>query len=170
MSDYSYKIVVLGDASVGKTSLVKRYVEGVFETSYKVTLGVDIFKKNTTIDDKNVEISFWDFSGSSIFEKMRPNFYREASGMILAFDLARLQSLTSIPKWKKECLDNVRKEIPAILVGCKEDLVDLRTVQDSDAKSFARQLGLEFYSTSAKTGSGIEHAADMLIKILLKNA
>ncbi|MFX0092830.1 MAG: Rab family GTPase [Candidatus Hodarchaeota archaeon] len=168
MSNFSFKIVVLGDGAVGKTSLIKRYIEGVFKSDYKVTLGVDIFKKAVTMNDKTVEASFWDFSGQSIFEKTRPNFYSEASGMILAFDLARLQSLTSIPKWKEECIKYTRAEIPALLVGCKSDLVDLRTVNDPTAQSVAKQLGLEYYPTSAKTGEGIKEVAEILIKKIIE--
>lgn len=170
LGTYSLKIVVLGDAAVGKTSLITRYVEGVFKNIYKVTLGVDIFKKSITIDGHQIDLSFWDFSGSSIFEKTRPNFYREASGMVLAFDLARLQSLTNIPKWKQECFEHAKSEIPALLVGCKSDLVDLRTVQDPTAHSVAKQLGFEYHATSAKTGEGIKDVAEILVrKIIGKN-
>ena len=143
------KIVVVGDAAVGKTSLIVRYVKGVFNPGYIITLGVNFFTQDVTLEEKTLRYVIWDTAGQERFGPVRKKYYLGARAALLVFDLTNLQSFEHIDFWIKE-VEGICGEIPMILVGNK---ADLKPVVKHDAiQEFAAKHNLNFIETSAKTG------------------
>ncbi|MHA2295331.1 MAG: Rab family GTPase [Candidatus Hodarchaeales archaeon] len=151
-----YKILLLGDGAVGKTSLVYRYVHAQFQQTYKATLGTDIFAKTVELPSGPVELQIWDLSGQAHFSAIRSKFYQKANGGLLVFDLTNETTLNNCPKWIKEVTTAVGEEISLYLVGNKLDLTDLRSVSDDKIQQYATSAGLEYSLASAKSGDNVE--------------
>jgi len=143
------KIVVVGDAAVGKTSLIVRYVKGVFNPGYIITLGVNFFTQDVSIQDKTLRYIIWDTAGQERFGPVRKKYYLGARAAVLVFDLTNLQSFENVDFWIKE-VEGICGEIPMILVGNK---ADLKPVVKQDAiQDFTSRHNLTYIETSAKTG------------------
>ncbi|MFX0079781.1 MAG: Rab family GTPase [Candidatus Hermodarchaeota archaeon] len=146
---HSAKVVVVGDPAVGKTSLIVRYVKGMFNPSYILTLGVNFFVQDIAVGDQRLRMTIWDTAGQERFGPIRKKYYKGARGAILVFDQSNPESFERMGFW----IDEVNREcgdIPCILVGNKADLI--ATVPKDDIKEFASQQALTYVETSAKTG------------------
>ena len=119
------KVVTLGETGVGKTALVDRFVHDKFEEKYKPTIGIDIFLKRITLDDKKVQLQIWDIGGQEHFRMVRRNYLLGAAGAIFVYDLTKPHTFEKLVDWDKELVDVLRKEkVPYILIGNKLDLVE----------------------------------------------
>ncbi|MDO8122781.1 MAG: Rab family GTPase [Candidatus Hermodarchaeota archaeon] len=146
---YSAKVVVVGDPAVGKTSLIVRYVKGMYNPSYILTLGVNFFVQDITVGDQKLRMTIWDTAGQERFGPIRKKYYKGARGAILVFDQSNPESFERMGFW----IDEVNREcgdIPRILVGNKADLIAI--VPKDDVQEFASQQALTYVETSAKTG------------------
>lgn len=153
------KILLLGDGAVGKTSLVHRLVEGVFEERYKATIGVDIFSKNVTSEGgTELELQLWDLSGQAHFSAVRSKFYNKANGALLVFDLTNKKTFENLDSWINEATAGVGSDIPMYLLGNKMDLGDLIAINDDEISSFAGAKNWKWSKSSAKTGENVEIA------------
>ena len=164
--EFSWKIIVIGDYAVGKTSLLHVFTEEKFDKSYKPTLGVDILIHFINFDHSKVKLVFWDIAGQILFSQLRQNFFQGASGAIIVFDLSRKESFDNLKYWLKEIntKGNEIKEI--ILLGNKKDLN--RQVSKKDAEAFAKKNGLYYLETSAKTSENVGQAFNDLINKLME--
>ncbi|MFX1519316.1 MAG: Rab family GTPase [Promethearchaeota archaeon] len=152
---FIFKVIVVGDAAVGKTSLMFRFVHGTFQKDYKMTIGVNFATKMIRLDDGvNVKLSIWDTAGQERFHFLLPSYYDGSSGGLVVFDVTRRESFTNLPKWLEQIRDKVN-QVPLVLIGNKADLEDLRAVTYEEAKQFAQQHGLAYTETSAKTGENV---------------
>lgn len=166
-SEHSLKVVLLGDGSVGKTSSLHRYIDGKFQDVYSPTMGVDILHQEVTIDDKKVNLQFWDIGGQDHFAKIRTRFYRNASLGLLVFDVTNKASFDHLDGWVAECYDNLKREIPLVLVGNKIDLVNLRMITSSQVEEWianSRAKVVAWFETSAYTGVNVLEAFHRLAK------
>jgi small GTP-binding protein len=179
MSDaigYGFKITVIGDGSVGKTSLIKKYTQGSFRKEYISTLGTQFSKYEEIIDGEKVELFLWDIAGQDSFQALRQRFYTGSSGAIITFSLAPEQPQTyeHVTRWlsdlKKHC-----GNIPIVLFGNKVDLVDEGELSsnpdiltsDSNVESLVKENRfIGYYKTSALTGHGVTDAFKALVKKL----
>ncbi|TFG20526.1 MAG: GTP-binding protein [Promethearchaeota archaeon] len=169
--DYIHKIVVIGDASVGKTSLIKKYTAGSFNTEYIKTIGaqfsryVKIFGEN---NDIRVRLLFWDVAGQQEWDFMRPKFYHGARGAIIVFDLTREDTMKNVMTWYNELRRHVGV-IPTILFGNKRDLLPESSAFDDSKVGAEIELDkfYKFYKTSAKTGEHVHEAFDTIISHLV---
>lgn len=161
-----FKIVIIGEAAVGKTSLVKKFCEGSFLEGYKTTIGSDFYVKNFRTEDSNVSLSLWDLAGEHRFKSVLPTFCRGANGAVVCFDLTRRKTYIRLTEWI-EFLWEITGLIPSILVGNKADLDDLRVVGSDEAADYAQQCSMSYYESSAKTGENVEDIFEALaIKII----
>ncbi|MFX1250817.1 MAG: Rab family GTPase [Promethearchaeota archaeon] len=160
------KIVILGDEQVGKTSLLHRLIYDTFKTSYKATLGVDVLKK--TIEDLDVELSLWDFSGQKIFEKLRAAYYADCGGAALVFDVTHKESFESIKTWQDEAIKNSgHPTLTFMLLANKCDLASSQAVSDETMEAFAQSNNIKLIKISAKTGENVEMAFREFAKVML---
>jgi len=176
MSDkksFIYKICLVGDGGVGKTSLVLRYCENKFKENYIMTIGSNFSTKEVKLEDYpnyNVKLQIWDLAGQKHFSFVRPGFYKGATGIIYVHDLTRRSSFSNLPNWK----DEVEKEIgqkTSILVGNKLDLAEdgKREIGKKEGEAFKEELGAMFYQeTSAKEGDNVEKIFKQITEGILK--
>ncbi|MHA2008237.1 MAG: GTP-binding protein [Promethearchaeota archaeon] len=178
MSDkgYGFKITVIGDGAVGKTSLIKKYTQGAFKKEYIATLGTQFSKYEEVIDGEKVELYLWDIAGQDSFQALRQRFYTGSSGAIIVFSHAPEQpnSYEHVPRW----LNDIKKfcgNIPIVLFGNKVDLVDEGELNsdpniptsDSNVEAYAKENRfVGYYKTSALTGNGVTEAFKALVKKL----
>ena len=167
--DFVFKITVIGDGGVGKTSLIKKYTKGSFKKEYIKTLGAQFSKYDEKIEDSAVKLFFWDIAGQKEFSFMRPTFYKGSKAAIIVFSHAPKEvdaSFNHISDWhediKKYCGD-----IPIVLFGNKIDLVTDEELYASKVKEIVDTRDfLGYYKTSAKTGNGVFKAFQSIIKDL----
>ncbi|MHA1805435.1 MAG: Rab family GTPase [Promethearchaeota archaeon] len=159
---FIYKICVLGDGGVGKTSMVLRYCENKFKENYIMTIGSNFASKKVVLEDYpefNVNLQLWDLAGQQHFSFVRPPFYRGASGLIYVFDLTRRSSFTNLAKWKEEAMKVLGSQKPNILIGNKLDLVrdGNREIGEKEGEALAKEFNaLAYYETSAKENINVE--------------
>ena len=170
---FSFKITVIGDGAVGKTSLIKRYTKGSFTQDYIQTIGAQFCKYEGKINGDNCNLLFWDIAGQDTFNFLRPSFYKGSNAAIIVHSMEEnehgQESIKSIPWWhndiKKFCGD-----IPVVLFGNKVDLIDEKNYDNKKIlKLIKKQSFLGYYKTSAKTGVGVFEAFQFLIKELYNN-
>jgi small GTP-binding protein len=157
---FTSKLILTGDFKVGKTSLIKRFVENLFSASYISTIGVEISKK-TIVMDEETQINFvlWDIGGQiSSMAPYRHRFYEGASAAFIVIDRTRLNNLESVNRWHKEILDAVSRNIPVVIVGNKSDLQEELVITEEEIKIVAKELGFHYILTSALSGENVNEA------------
>jgi len=148
-----YKLLIVGDAGVGKSSLMMRFVDNTFSEE-PVTLGIDHKDKMVQIDGVDVKLIIHDTAGQERFRTITSSFYRGAHGIVITFDVSDQVTFTNVPRWLKEIEKYANENVDKLLVGNKTDL-DKRAVQSSTAKEFAATYGLQYMETTAKSGEGV---------------
>jgi small GTP-binding protein len=164
---YILKICLLGEANVGKTSLVHRFIENKFRQSYKATLGVNLMKKELNLDNYGlISVQIWDLGGQESFKSLRKLYLEGANGALLVYDVTNPKTFNKLDEWM-ESWKNARGERSIVLIGNKSDLKDQMSVSESDGKSFAENHNMKFEITSAKTGDSVEEAfKELIMKIM----
>jgi Ras-related protein Rab-1A len=158
MADYNlYKILLLGDCSSGKTSLIYRLVHNSFLEYYVSTIGIDFNIKSFVVNDKRVKLQIWDSCGQERFNALTRSYYRNTDAFIICYDISSRKSFEDAKYWIKELEKYVfDRPVIKILVGTKADLEDSRNVKYDDGKKYADSLGIEFIETSSKNNSNIK--------------
>ncbi|MFX1516860.1 MAG: Rab family GTPase [Promethearchaeota archaeon] len=170
---WCFKIIIAGEASVGKTTLINQYIAGKFTSEYKATIGVDIFTKEVTTKkdgkDNIVKLLVWDVAGQTLFRNFRKRFFSNARGGFLVFDLTVPNSLDRLHSWISDIQDAVSEEIPLILIGNKLDLEEIITVSSEEVTSFLDHYPniVTNFNTSALNGENVEIAFHSLIDSLI---
>ncbi len=171
--DFVFKIVVIGDGAVGKTSLIKRYTEGSFDKQYIKTLGAQFSRYEQVFGEKDkvrCRLFFWDIAGQKEFSFMRPTFYNGAKAVIVVYDLSRPETFKSIMEWHSD-ITKYCGVLPTIIFGNKVDLIDEDTHDSSALDSLVeKQKFIGSYLTSAKTGLHVHDAFNTLIDNLVQKA
>lgn len=145
-----YKIVLLGDAGVGKSCLALQYADNTFTPNFLSTLGVEFKTKIETVHGKRVKLQIWDTAGQERFRTITESYYRGASGVLLVFDLTVMSSFEHITSWLKEIDHQVSEDYVKVLVGNKTDLPHTATqVSSQEAKDFAAKHSMLYFETSA---------------------
>lgn len=157
VAEYTYKVVVLGDPAVGKTSLVRRHAKGKFDFDSMPTLGVDVTTKHYKLEGGLVlSLSVWDVAGQEFSSSMRHQYYQGASAGMLVFDLTRPESFWHVRMWYVDLRDNLQQKVPVVLIGNKKDLPDQRAVTEGEATELADGYGFKYIETSAATGENVD--------------
>ncbi len=166
--DFVFKITVIGDGGVGKTSLIKKYTQGSFQKQYIKTLGAQFSKYDEKVEGNMVKLFFWDIAGQAEFSFMRPTFYKGSKAAIIVFSHGpgEEKSFSNITEWHED-IKKYCGNIPIILFGNKIDLIDLEKIDDGKAEEIVDQRKfLGYYKTSAKTGNGVYEAFQAIIQDL----
>jgi len=172
MIDYQFKIVVVGDPTVGKTSLILRYTDNAFRRSYVSTMGVHVSNKIFKTEDSTIiQLVLWDVGGQERFKIMRRQFYQGSDAIFLIFDLTNPDSFGNIPIWFSDIKKNIslpEEEIMGFVIGNKKDLENRQISADS-AKKLAEQFNLMYLETSALSGENVDLAFTTLAKQLFES-
>lgn len=167
MKEYVFKVVVVGDEKVGKTSLIVRYTEKRFSEDYKPTIGIDFAGKFVPFGKLNLNLIIWDIGGQEKYKILRRHYLEGARGAILVYDITNKKSFDDVGKWLSD-LDKYCGKVPIILVGNKSDLNDERKVSSNQGSIFAENAKLEFLETSAKSGSGVRNLFNVIAEDIVE--
>lgn len=152
-----YKIVFLGDLSVGKTSIINQFIYGTFDHSHQPTIGIDFLSKTMYLDDRTIRLQLWDTAGQERFRSLIPNYIRDCSVAVLVYDITQRQSYLNIDRWVEDIRNERGSDVIVMLVGNKVDISDKRAVTTEEGKGKAADLNLHFIEASAKTGESIKN-------------
>jgi len=176
--EYLYKVLVVGCAATGKTSLIRRTVDGNFSGNYKSTIGVDFALKSLERDQHKIFVQLWDIAGQERFSSLTRVYYRDAVGAFVVIDAtANLKaSFESAKKWKEDVDDKVKlptgDHLPVVLVANKSDLLgNIHNLNEQAIDEFAKANGFAgWFATSAKENINVEEAVGALVDRILQNA
>ena len=164
--DFTFKMIVIGDAGVGKSCLTGRAIKDKFETEY-TTVGYEILSFSTKIDNKIIKLQIWDTCGQEVYRSLITNFYRNASLAMMVYSINSRESFIHINQWLKEVRIQSHPDVKIILVGNKADLINERTVSKDEAKRYKEENQiLYFEETSAKTGFNAKEVFTECARIL----
>lgn len=156
--DYLFKVLLIGDSGVGKSSLLKRFADCRYEESLTSTIGVDFKVRTVEVDDKKVKLQIWDAAGQERFRAISRSYYRGAHGVGIVFDLTEKKTFESVDEsWLEEIMENDCAAVPHLLIGAKCDL-EGRCVSEMEASSFAELHGMRYIEASAKTAENVTEA------------
>lgn len=151
-----FKLVFLGEQSVGKTSLITRFMYDSFDNTYQATIGIDFLSKTMYLEDRTIRLQLWDTAGQERFRSLIPSYIRDSSVAVVVYDITNANSFQQTSKW----IDDVRTErgtdVIIMLVGNKTDLSDKRQVSTEDGERKAKELNVMFIETSAKAGYNVK--------------
>ena len=167
-TSFKFKIITTGDGGVGKTTLLRRYIDGSFSFDSKMTVGVDIFHKMITLDDDIVcSLQLWDLGGQEMFRIMLDSFASGADAGFLMYDLTNHSSFDNLLEWLAIARKD-DKNRPLLLLGAKSDLKDSIEVDDEEALEFVKKYNLNgFYPVSSKTGHNVDEVFKTMTKTIL---
>ena len=161
--DYSFKVIILGSSGVGKTCILQRYCNDVYdETKQRATLSFDYLTKKFDIDKSKVSLNIWDTVGQERFRNITRSYYNNANGAILVYDTTSMKSFKKLEYWIKDLEENGKNIESKILVGSKIDMIEERQVRQYDGKKYALEHNMEWTECSAKEAIGI----DEIFKVL----
>lgn len=154
----SHKVIFIGDPSVGKTSIITRYLYGAFDTHYQSTVGIDFVSKVVAVGpDRSVKLQLWDTAGQERFQSLIPSYLRDTAACVVVYDVTSKKAFDSVKKW----VEVVKKErgdesgVLLFLVANKTDLAEMREVTREEGEALAEKYTMQFTEVSAKTGAGV---------------
>ncbi len=166
--DYTWKIMMLGDADAGKTSLTIRYISGFFLDDLKLTIGVDFYSKTTNYNEKKVKLQIWDFGGEERFRFLLHQYCKGANAAFFLFNLTNRKSLEHLPDWTQIIREHAG-DIPIMMVGTNLHLIENRAVTREEAIQIAKTHNISGYiEVSSKTGQNVEKLFDVITEILFE--
>ena len=169
-SDLIYKVLLLGDSSVGKTCFLLRFTEDTYTDNHISTIGVDYKLKLYQNENQTVKIQIWDTAGQDRFRSITKNYFRGSHGIMLIYDITSLTSFNNIKTWILQIRESLGDQASIILIGNKVDLESSRKVNSEEGFKLANQNKMGFYETSAKEDINMQKAFDFLCKEMIKKS
>jgi len=167
-TNHTFKILTIGESGVGKTCILRRFVENKFLKSHLATIGIDFRTKVIHVYGKDIKLKIWDTAGQERYHNITSQIYKGADGIILVFDVNEEISFTKIKDWIEQIKSNVsQEEISLILLGNKCDIEE-RAISKEQGQEMANSLNVNYYETSALNGTGINEAFEGLTKEIMK--
>ncbi|KAG6576185.1 ras-related protein rab-21-like [Phytophthora cinnamomi] len=169
-STKKFKVVLLGEGRVGKTSILLRYIKGEYDERQVSTLQASYLDKRLLVDNRRVALSLWDTAGQERFHALGPIYYRDADGALLVYDITDAESFRKVRTWVRELRRIVGDDISICIAGNKSDLHRARKVPEDDARRYAESVGAAHFDTSAKLNRGLEDVFVELTRRMLARA
>ena len=171
--DYLLKYIIIGDAGVGKSNILLRYVYNTFKKEYQLTIGVEFGEKIIKAKNKIFKVQIWDTAGSEQFRSITRTYYKNTVCAIVVYDISNRDSFDNVINWIEDCKLNSPKSVFITLVGNKCDLEEERQVSTEEGSEFATRYGINFFETSAKNTVNIEElfkdSIDFIAERISKN-
>ena len=166
---YQFRLILIGDSKVGKSSLLRQFTDGRYLDSCDTTVGVDFHAKVIKVDGCSIKLQIWDTAGQERFRAITRAYYRNAVGGLLVFDITNEQSFRDVPDWLEDARECAKPHKPVfVLVGHKSDLTRERAVSREEAQSLAQRNHMQYIETSAKITHNIDDAFVMLSRTILQ--
>jgi small GTP-binding protein len=163
--DSVYKVLILGDSSVGKTCFLLKYTDKVFNEVYMSTIGLDYRLKTLTLKSgKKVKLQIWDTAGQDRFRTITKNYYKGAHGIILIYDVTNTDTYDNVENWISQIKEEASPNVVIYLVGNKVDMEDKRKVTTEEGQKVADENNLPFIETSAKSDINVNETFDNLVE------
>ena len=166
--DMMFKILLLGDSGVGKSSLLLRYTKNQFMTDMRSTIGVEFGIKYLTLDNLQLKVQIWDTAGMERYRSLTSAYYKGAKGVIIVYDICRKKSFEDIDKWIEDFKSKADEDAVILIIGNKSDLKDQREVNTEEVKSKAEKNKMAFMETSAKNNDNVHKAFIQLFQEIVK--
>ena len=164
----TFKILTIGESGVGKTCVLRRFVENKFLKNHLATIGIDFKTKTLNINNQEIKLKIWDTAGEERFRNITTQYYKGADGIVLVYDVTDEASYEKIRDWMEQILSNTQQEeIGLVLLGNKCDM-EPRNVTEEMGKKMAEELKVNYFETSALTGQGIKEAFEQLTRDIMK--
>ena len=154
--DEKIKLMVLGDSSVGKSSILTKYCKNEFMSKYITTIGIDFQIKYLNINNKRIKLQIWDTAGQERYRVVTKNYFNTSNGFVIIYDITSRESFNNINNWMEQIESIVGDRVKCIIFGNKNDLVSERKVQKEEGEELAKRYNCSFFETSAKEGNNIE--------------
>ena len=168
MSDLNenvYKLLLLGDSTVGKTCFLIKYTDQSFQDIHMATIGLDYRVKTMKLkNNKEVKIQIWDTAGQDRFRSITKNYYKGSHGIILIYDITNRRTFENVQQWISQIREETSQNVVIYLIGNKIDMKEERKVSTEEGKKLADELGLPFMETSAKEGININEVFDDIVE------
>ena len=166
--DFIFKVLLLGNSDVGKSSLILRYVDQVWSDTFVPTIGVDFKVKTLELQNKQIKMQIWDTAGQERFRNVISSYFRGAHGILLIYDVTNRDSFKNLESWLIEIEKNASENVLKILIGNKNDLVDDKEIKTEEGQAFANRNGMQFIETSAKENTNVTEAFECLVKLMME--
>ena len=167
-SSKTFKILTIGESGVGKTCILRRFVENKFLKNHLATIGIDFKTKTLNINNQEIKLKIWDTAGQERFRNITTQYYKGADGIVLIYDVTDDASYEKIRDWMAQILSNTKREdIGLVLLGNKCDM-EPRAVTEEQGNKMAEELQVSYFETSALTGQGINEAFNELTRDIMK--
>jgi small GTP-binding protein len=166
--DFKLKIVVVGDSGVGKTNLIRRFIQDDFQSNSKATVGVEFFSKSFKINDNVFKIEIWDTAGQERYKSITAAYYKGAKGGLVVYDVTSKTSFDNVDNWVSEIKEKASTDMKTMMIGNKIDLKDERTVSTEEAMEKAKLLELPLMEASALDSTNVKQAFYDLLKEMYK--
>ena len=154
--DEKIKLMILGDSSVGKSSILRKYCKNEFLDKYITTIGIDFQIKYLTINNKKIKLQVWDTAGQERYRVVTKNYFNTSDGFIIIYDITNRETFTNINNWIEQITTIVGNNVKCVIFGNKNDLNNKRKVETDEGKELAEKFNFKFFETSAKEGNNIE--------------
>ncbi len=165
--DFIFKVLLLGNSDVGKSSLILRYVDQIWNEVFVPTIGVDFKVKTLEIDNKNIKMQIWDTAGEERFRNVISSYFKGSHGILLVYDITNKDSFKNLENWLIEIEKNASENVLKILIGNKNDLDNDREIKADEGQAFANRNGMQFMETSAKMNTNVNEAFEALAKLMI---
>ena len=166
--DFIFKVLLLGNSDVGKSSLILRYVDQVWSDTFVPTIGVDFKVKTLELQNKQIKMQIWDTAGQERFRNVISSYFRGAHGILLIYDVTNRDSFKNLESWLIEIEQNSSENVLKVLIGNKNDLVDDKEIKTEEGQAFANRNGMQFIETSAKENTNVTEAFECLVKLMME--
>ncbi|XP_056089584.1 RAB3D, member RAS oncogene family, b [Rhinichthys klamathensis goyatoka] len=164
--DYMFKLLIIGNSSVGKTSFLFRYADDSFTSAFVSTVGIDFKVKTVFRNNKRIKLQIWDTAGQERYRTITTAYYRGAMGFLLMYDITNLDSFNAVQDWATQIKTYSWDNAQVILVGNKCDLEDDRLIPTEDSQRLAHELGFQFFEASAKDNINVKQVFECLVDVI----
>ena len=167
--DYTLKLLIVGDSTVGKTNFIYRFIENKFNQNYIATSGIELKTVKIEINKSKIRVQLWDTAGQEKYKAVTKNLFLKVQGTLIMFDITNDNSFNNAKKWVSSIKEECGKQMQMILVGNKSDLKDERIVKREEASKYAEAEKIEYIETSSKTGDNIQNSINLICQKILEN-
>ena len=166
--DFTIKLLIIGDSSVGKSNFMSRFIEDKFNTSYMTTSGIDLKTADIQIKNKKIRIQLWDTAGQEKYKAITKNLFLKVMGAIIIYDITSEKSYINLKEWVKMVKEECGPHMKIIIVGNKLDLADERIIDEEEAMNYAKEQKTDYIETSCKTGENVKKSITILCEKILE--